>query len=238
MAFFLFGNGLLGAGSGDALSLHDVNRPKHERGVLVTPISNKANESDLFFDSLGGWEQLLSNTLSGMAYLFDQYDFDYIVRTNNSTFFIPKKLEQALSLLPSSGVYAGPEYYHRGIKYVGGYSIILSRDLVQKLVQESPHIHSKIIDDVSIGMALKDLNVNSTSTSEIPWLRLRELPKFSTKASGSYREAFAFRCKAEINLPSRFIARRLRIEPIKIRLDRIIFYYVNWVSKRNVHKEL
>lgn len=237
-AFFLFGNGILGTGSADYLTLHDVNRPNHERGVFLTPISNTPNDSDLFFDSLDGWEQLLSNTLSGMSYLLDRYNFDYLIRTNNSTYFNPKKLEQRLSQLQDSGLYAGPQYSHQGINYVGGYSIILSKDLVQQLVNESSRIHTRIIDDVAIGMALNELGVGITALPEVPWVRLRELPAFSRRLRSMYQNTFAFRCKAEIVLPSNFFARRLKINPVKIRLDRIIFCYVNWVMKRYSQKKL
>jgi hypothetical protein len=226
-ALFLFGNGFLGSGSDDYVTLHEVDRPQHELGIKVSQISKTENESDLFFDSLAGWEQLLSNTLSGMAHILENYNFDYVVRTNNSTFFNPKKLEQVLASLPDSRIYAGPEYSHQGVKYVGGYSIILSKDVVQKLVLGISRIQSRIIDDVSIGIALEELGVEITILPDIPWLRLRDLFRFSQKMSVVYADTFAFRCKAELNFPTRFIARRLRINPVKIRLDRVILYSLN-----------
>jgi len=150
----------------------------------------------------------------------------------------PAKLEQALSYLPHSKIYAGPEYLHQGVKFIGGYSIILSKDVAYQLVKNSSNMNSKIIDDVSIGIAVKELGIEITNLPEKPWLRLRDLPTFSQKINGTYRESFAFRCKAEIDLPSRFIARRLRIKPIKIRLDGVILHYINYIVNRNRRKEL
>ena len=232
-ALFLFGNGVLGGGSDEYVALHEVNRPPKDIGVALSSISKTENGSDLFFDSLEGWEQLLSNTLSGMAHVLDNYHFDYIIRTNNSTFINPKKLEQALSSLSGFRIYAGPEYSHQGIKYVGGYSIILSKDVVHELVQGVSRIQSRIIDDVSIGIALKELGVEITTLPDIPWLRIRDLYKFSQKINGAYRDAYAFRCKSELNFPSRFIARRLRINPITIRLDKIILYSLSRLVNKN-----
>jgi hypothetical protein len=94
------------------------------------------------------------------------FEFDYIVRTNLSTVFNFKLLYEQLSKMPQNNVYTGGimmtlkwldprggivDQSLFGTPFFQGTCIVLSRDVVQTIVENKNSIRTDIIDDVSIG---------------------------------------------------------------------------------------
>lgn len=79
-----------------------------------------------------------------------------------------------------------------GQTYVEGDGIIMSRDTVKTLLTNLSKIDASIIDDVSIGMTLKKLNITPTHLPR-PWVR-----KFRQARSVElFNESYSVRFKAE-----------------------------------------
>jgi hypothetical protein len=111
-------------------------------------------------------------TVEAIEYLLNKWsDTDYVVRTNISTVINIRELKSFCESLPRMHVYTGGLINHLqwldnpsgivdkslwGTEYVSGTSIILSRDLADKMVREKSNIRHDIIDDVSIGLFMKD----------------------------------------------------------------------------------
>lgn len=98
--------------------------------------------------------------------VFIESDFDYIYRTNNTGYFDLKMTSSFLEDKPRDNFYCGnsqlfqksentPYAPNRGINYASGASFFLSRDIVEKIIDDEEIIYSYGFpgwcDDVSIG---------------------------------------------------------------------------------------
>jgi hypothetical protein len=97
----------------------------------------------------------MNKTIMAMKYLMPKMnEFDYVVRTNLSTFFIFPKLMALLENLPRKNCYYGKAL---GVpSYASGAGIILSSDLVQLMVENMNELWDKhpIIDDILVSQFL------------------------------------------------------------------------------------
>ena len=90
-----------------------------------------------------------------MEYIETQDTYDYFIRTNVSTFWDFEKLQLHLNILPVFGCYSGdgplPGYNAKGY-YLSGCDTLVSRDMVQSMVQNKHLLNYRIIDDACMGL--------------------------------------------------------------------------------------
>ena len=120
-----------------------------------------------------GLFRILHKTIKAFEYFLQHFEFDYIVRSNMSTVIDINALKRTLAPL-SGPVYGGHEYTltwicegsgvthefltkHYGLKFIQGTSIVLSRDMCQYIVDHQTELDHSVVDDVSIGILLKDV---------------------------------------------------------------------------------
>jgi hypothetical protein len=93
---------------------------------------------------------ILNKTIKSISYCLDNFEFDYIYRTNLSTVLNLYKLS---SYVKNNKVdYAGQDYGG----FVSGSGILLSKDACKKLILDKSLINHDIIDDVAISNSLKN----------------------------------------------------------------------------------
>ena len=204
--FFLKGNGKLGPGAGSRFDLYDPStwgmRP------IFSILDSKLSGSDvLVIESSKGWDQILTNTLSAMTWVEKNVQYDYLIRTNVSTFWNLKVVYEMLRTTNSDDLYLGHVTTNLGITYVEGDGIILSQSSVRMLLNNTNLIDSGIIDDVSIGITLQKLGIAPINLNR-PWIRR---PKhLSSIRTSSFRNTVSFRCKSEFH----FLGMNLRLDPV------------------------
>jgi len=114
------------------------------------------------------WLGILSKTLSALKICFDN-SYDYVIRSNCSTIVDFDNLKNILSsrnynyagfhiydlqwIDPYSGIHDSKLF---GLKYVSGTCIILSNQCARQLIDHSHLLDCKIVDDISIGLFLKN----------------------------------------------------------------------------------
>ena len=129
---------------------------------------------------------ILQKTLVGFeAALTEQFGFrfDYVVRTNLSTVFNYKLLYEQLSVMPQNNVYTGGimmtlkwldlrggivDQSLFGTQFFQGTCIVLSRDVVQSIIDNKDSVRLDIVDDVAIGLFMSTRtieNVGKLTTS-------------------------------------------------------------------------
>ena len=125
----------------------------------------------IYVKSLENKMGILGKTLKSLEYLIQKgLVYDFIVRTNISTLINLDLLYNHLTNIPTENIYTGgfilnlqwldPEAgiideTFFGTKFLQGTSIILSWDIVNKLVNNLNKIRYDIIDDVSIAIFIK-----------------------------------------------------------------------------------
>jgi hypothetical protein len=160
--YHVYGNGLLGQGE-KALANHPFlvfrsTDPTKNKNLYAI---NSDSANNLYCDSFEGWNELLPNTLSAIKYLRENEDFDYLIRTNQSTYWNLNNLKRLLNNLPLNKVYVGylEKREHPNIDFISGSGIIFSKDVVDLLISNQNNIESEFLDDVSIGRFLNRLDI-------------------------------------------------------------------------------
>lgn len=155
------------------------------------------------FDGVSGYGSLVGTTLSGMNYLLNHSDCDFIVRTNVSSYWSVEKLREFLSDKPQANYYAGcGERLYGGIrgriqktKYASGAGIILSADVARRFVENSRNISTRLIDDLAIGKVAESLGLKHHELTRVDINSLEKLESLSDK---KLLENYHFRCKSYI----------------------------------------
>ena len=114
-------------------------------------------------DTLDNVFDKLMMTLRFLSPRFHKYDFLY--RTNLSSFVDFNKFVHFCTLLPRANVCAAVLGHHDGVLFPSGAGFTLSIDLVKRLVEENPP--NFFLDDVTIGKAMSKWNVQ--------WIRVNRL---------------------------------------------------------------
>ncbi len=104
---------------------------------------------------------ILDKTLLSMESLLPRInEFDYIIRTNLSSFYVLPRLHQFLMTLPKYQCYCGIQSYDL-CEFVSGAGILLSSDLVELMVKNQKEIEGRFHypEDVWIGCFFQAENI-------------------------------------------------------------------------------
>jgi hypothetical protein len=101
---------------------------------------------------------ILEKTLFAMKYTVEHYNFDYLLRTNISTFFVLPKLKKSFELLAKTNIFKGPILTPT---IVHGCNLLFSKDIIEKLISDIPSILNKCkkIDDHCITEEIISYNI-------------------------------------------------------------------------------
>lgn len=103
-------------------------------------------------------DESLSHVYEKMMRAFQYFEpvlsnYDFVFRTNLSSYLDIPAYREFCSTLPRSGVYSGVVGSHGGISFASGAGFTMTPDLIRRLVAEHPP--EVYLDDVSIGAAVQ-----------------------------------------------------------------------------------
>ena len=101
-------------------------------------------------------------TVKMFELVYNNFDFDYIFRTNLSSYVDITELKNFLQGMPKNNFYCGSFGEAAGIPFCSGSGYFLSRDLVEKVIINKSNWDHSLIDDVSLGLLLNNLGVERT----------------------------------------------------------------------------
>lgn len=145
-------------------------------------------ENYLFFKGTDDIQSsIYKKTISAMEYVTNKYDFDYIIRTNISSFWHITNLLKFLENAPKerfAGGYATQTFFtgNKTIPFITGTGIIMSRD-VGELVYKNPNILT-IIDDVDICDTIVSNGIELYNIKEYKWGYL--IPPYTDQIPENY----------------------------------------------------
>ena len=182
------------------------------------------SKGDLICESEGGWSELLPNTLSALKYLLETYNYDYVIRTNLSTYWNKEKLLDLIQELDTNKIFMGPIVNGDTDPFVAGYAMIFSKDTILNLIENTTSIDFEYIDDVAISKCLFKQSFKPSNV-ELPWVTIRNFASLLLPLR--YRKTRPLAIKSLLDL-SRSVGIRCRedrrIGPINFRLD--LIHYV------------
>jgi hypothetical protein len=159
------------AGSDSATeSFNETNR------ILTLPIEEK-------------FENIYEKSLAAFRWLLVNVEFDFLIRTNTSTYFDTKKIYQELSKWSNNSRVAAGEFgetqlmsnapINRGL-FLAGTAIILSKETVEQIIELNDSNWRSLPDDVALSMGISEMGVAFSHISRV------DLTDFNVFEPGSH----------------------------------------------------
>ena len=120
---------------------------------------NQLNGDRLYLDEPEGLYNIGSKTIKMYEYCFDNIEFDYIFRTNSSSYVNINSLVDFIKDKPNYNFYSGVVGNFGDIKFASGSGYFISRDLIKKVINNKSNWEHNLIDDVSLGKLMMKLNI-------------------------------------------------------------------------------
>lgn len=151
------------------------------KGILKTWDSTKTDNTDTYYYYGNNPNQDIDNnkillktdeslkslgkrTLECFEFCLKEFPFDYIYRTNVSSYIHKKNLYEFLMDKPLVNFYCGVKGNFKGhIPFASGAGMCFSRDVIEYLVNNKYNLDTNLIDDVAIGKLLKDIPIASAN---------------------------------------------------------------------------
>ena len=87
------------------------------------------------------------------------FDFDFLFRTNSSSYVDKQLLKEYLSNKPTTKYYSGVIGNHNGFNFASGSGYVITKDLVLQIIKDKTEINHSLIDDVSFAELLKKKSI-------------------------------------------------------------------------------
>lgn len=130
-------------------------------------------------------------TVAGFRHLLATQDFDFVFRTNSSSYVNLPMLQEFVQSIPTERFYGGFIGESGGVRFASGACTLMSRDLVQHVVTD-PEWEFGIIDDVAMGRSMMRAGVAVQPVKRIDVLSLADIDALKAE---DLRSVFVVRCK-------------------------------------------
>lgn len=170
------------------------------------------NKEYLFLNTEDSYSNIAKKTLMAFQEIYKNYEFDFIFRTNTSSFIDLKKLEHFINFESDNLSYSGKlTETTEGFTIASGAGFFISKENVSILLKNTESFDEKLPDDVAIAKTLSQLMIFPTNLRRVD-LKNVPNPRFIKENKG-----FHYRC---------------RLDPQFHRLlEPLLFKYLNFVSK-------
>lgn len=132
-----------------------------------------------------------AKTVAGFRHILESSEFDYVLRTNSSTYVNLKMLNAFVQDLPETAFYGGTPWTVGNISYATGTSMLLSRDLVERIVSDEDW-EFDLVDDLAVGMSMRRAGVVLNAFPRVDVCTPTDLANLSVE---DLRSTFIVRCK-------------------------------------------
>jgi hypothetical protein len=133
-----------------------------------------------------------AKTLAAFGHVLANHRFDFLFRTNTSSYVNRKMLRSFAETLPTNRYYGGFVGHADGVSYASGTGILMSRDLVEMTVRDQ-HWDFDRIDDIAIGHSMLRAGVG---VHELPRLDVVSRDALALLTPDSVRNCFWARCRS------------------------------------------
>jgi hypothetical protein len=136
------------------------------------------------------------STIEAFSYVLENYDFQYIFRTNSSSYVNLQKLLKLTESLPKTGVYAGLEgRILRQIAFASGAGYLLSRDIVEEICLSPSLWRHGLIDDVALADFVSTSLKTEIGQIPLPRCTVANLEEARALSRSEIQDHFHYRCK-------------------------------------------
>lgn len=123
----------------------------------------KINTSNrIYFDTIEKYSTMGQKMLSAFEWALVNKEFDYIARVNSSTYVDKKKLIEHIQTLPTENLFSGL-VVQADPKWIWGCSFILSKDVIQKVVDNKHDFNHSVMEDNALSELATKLQIPLTN---------------------------------------------------------------------------
>lgn len=108
--------------------------------------------------------------------LINDLEFDYVFRTNSSSYVDKKMLLEYVETKPKENYYSGMIGNYDGINFASGSGYFISKDLIHLVLNEKNKWKHELIDDVAIAKILFDNNISPSHNDRFDVLNWFKIP--------------------------------------------------------------
>jgi len=152
---------------------------------------------DVIFTPVPSNPELIGlSTIEAFSYVLENYAFQYIFRTNSSSYVNLLKLLKLTESLPKTGVYAGFEgRILRETAFASGAGYLLSRDIVEAICLSPTLWRHGLIDDIALADFVSDSLKAQIGQIPLPRRTIASLDDAKTLSRREIQDHFHYRCK-------------------------------------------
>lgn len=154
---------------------------------------------DVIFTPIPSNPELIGlSTIEAFGYALENYDFQYIFRTNSSSYVNLNKLMKLTESLPKTGLYAGVEgRIFRTTTFASGAGYLISKDVVEEICQSSGLWRHGLIDDVALADFVSTSLKVQIEQTPLPRSTIAKLKDAKALSRQELQDHFHYRCKTD-----------------------------------------
>ena len=153
----------------DSFTQNSIRNSKIQKSTWVKDVSNYCevlfykggletirSGHDLLLNCSDSYSDMGIKSLKAFEWVDSNLSYDYIFRTNTSSYVNYKNLINYLKKIQEEGIdYCGYIGDYDGIEYVSGSGIILSEHAIKSIIRYKSELDTDIVEDVAFGKLLK-----------------------------------------------------------------------------------
>lgn len=117
----------------------------------------------IYFDIREGYDTMGYKMLEAFDWALKNKEFDYIARVNSSCYVDKNELIKYVQTLESDKVFAGVEIKDKVNWCWGGLQFIISKDVIQSVVDNKDKYNHSLMEDMAISHLVKDIGFEFTA---------------------------------------------------------------------------
>jgi hypothetical protein len=178
------------------MAIPNLQAETKEPETLEITVSGKKG-SKIITNSPEDWSLIGLKTIMAFKHVLENYDFEYLFRTNTSSYLDTDGLLDFLEGKPKTSLYGGVAGKVFGnSEFASGAGILLSRDVVERIVSRSEDWKHGLVDDIAVADLVAGFENPRVSLMPLPRLDLPTLEFARATDTETIRANFHFRCKS------------------------------------------
>lgn len=178
-------------------ALYEVTSREGGEGVSAIE-SNTGLATTIVVDTPEDWSLIGLKTIQAFKFILENYEFDYLFRTNTSSYLDTRALLKTLRTLPKTNLYSGVIGRVFGdLYFASGAGMLISRDVLERVCQMENSWNHGLVDDVAIGEIVASLRNPKVNLTALARLDIPSVELAQQTSRESIMENYHFRCKSK-----------------------------------------
>lgn len=123
----------------------------------------KIKRNNLYLTSSTKFVDMGKKTLEAFEYVNQNYDYDFILRTNNSSYIDSIALEKLVESINSENFCGGVIGQEGKSKFVSGAAYLIDKHIVNLVLENKDKWDHSLLDDIAISILLDDQDITFTN---------------------------------------------------------------------------